>query len=205
MASALVEDATNADFGTGPTYPDNGDSGTVWWGVQKSAVQQLCDRSQELHGWNSLTYNVPLIPSLNSSSRFDVDGSGLIWAQISVTDGGGLYFPIGGRLPVGRKITAVTALITGASDGTLPAVMPTLKLQYLDYTTLGSPTGGDISSATDATTPNAAYVVAHTFGSTGLSHTINANYQYAVKFTGATSTHSAVNLYLRRITLTLAY
>jgi hypothetical protein len=83
--------------------------------------------------------------------------------------------------------------------------MPTLKLQYIDYSNLSSITGGDISSATDATTPNASYVAAHTFGSTGLSHVINANYQYAVKFTGATSTHSDVNLYLRRITLTLAY
>lgn len=207
MSHALSEVAASADFVTPLTVPDNGDDFTASCAVVVSAEQAIANREQWLKSWlpNSPVMRIPLVPTINTSSRFTAQtGTAAAWGQTSVADVGGLLFSLSGLLPAGRKIQSVTATIqnqftTNVAIGTKPAIE--LKRQICTA-------GGAFSSlgvVTDPTAVLATYQVNHDFGISALGHTIDANSEYAILFTGETGANSVIGLILMRIYVTLGF
>ena len=216
MSHTLTETATNADFTTGKTVPDVGDSGTLWWGLLIAEVQQSSDREQWLKAWLTDTPKVRVVmsPLINTSSRFTATAftnGGLYWNQSSVADAGGLYFPVG-NLPVGRKITQVIAYWANPTNGSAASAIgtpPALKLIRRPVTT-GTVDGFSdpsvvVTTATDTTAVVGDYQTVHPIASSTISLTIADDQEYVLKFTGEAGANSATGGHLCGLRVVLGY
>jgi hypothetical protein len=209
MAHTLSETHGNANFGTGLTVPDNGDSGSTWWGVLIAAYQQIVDRLQRLRLWvpDAPTVRVVLSDALQVGTRFVFasETSGLTWRQDDVASVGELQFELR-NLPVGRKITGVTAYWLNKNNAVLPVTsMPTVELLKHSVATGDAWTSAktSVGSQADTTAVVATYRLMHAISLTGLSETIAEDTEYYVKFSGETGTNATTGGNLTGIRVTL--
>ena len=213
MPTSLTENAANADFATGLPVPANGDNGSSWGPQVIVGLQEIVDRTQWLKGWIQTTPSIviPLLMQGNLSTRF----SGTVFTpdnypyieQTNVSTAGLAWFPIAGRLPVGRKITGATAYWFNTNTTTMPAVKPKLSIAKKSKTLTNWFTTAYtvVGSLTDPTTVVATYNQSHAIALTGLSETIADGTEYHVTFEGETSTNSTSGGVLLSLTVQLAY
>lgn len=195
MSTVLTDTPANANFAAGPTYPTNGDSGTVWWNILRSSVQQLADRTKALSlGAPGAVPNtkVPvslggLIPSPGPSWAVTTSGSVPACTQL-VTSSNAAWFPLDRIMP-GVKI--VGAVMSWTKDGgghsLLPVNMPTLSLRHSRNGTVTT-----IATVTDPSASVAAFETAHDVTLT-CNHVVLTDKSYYLVVTGETGTNSAAN------------
>ncbi len=181
----------NADFTTGLICPVVGEPGTQWWNEYEGMFQELADEAQWLKQWLQTTpsVHIPLNPFSSGLSNFTVTvaTNRLQVQQTSVASAGTAYFAVP-PLPVGRKITGITAYWQNTSTTTLPTgVMPLVAL-YRQSITLGASWSSTASvlvgSQADTSATAGAYNANHTIALTGLADIIVEDTEYLVKFQG---------------------
>lgn len=143
----------------------------------------------------SLAIDIPLVASLNVSSRFTQVGSAgnLYWSQTSVADTGPLWFTVTGRLPKFGKIDSVTVQILGGGSGGLPGTMPSWSLNRTGRVNGSAypPTTAAIASATDASGSLGAFQVSHGITAAGINHTILTDSDYNLRVFGEAGANAA--------------
>jgi hypothetical protein len=150
---------------------------------------------------------VALDGKTNTSARFaEATAAVHSWTQTSVASVGQLDFRVGGPLPVGRKITAVTATINNGSTANVAiGTMPVVQLNKSKQLAAGGGSITTVATTSDPTAVLATYQALHDFGPTGLTEVIDQDYEYFVTFKGETGANSTTGLTLYRIFLTLGY
>ncbi len=107
-----------------------------------------------------------------------------------------ILFPL--DLVAGQVVQGYGCMMRGAAGhAALPAVMPSISLVYIDVTGSGGSDPGFSTAngpVVDPSANTAAYQANHTFGNSGVSHTVVANRQYYLRFTPESSTNALVGL-----------
>lgn len=217
MSRVLAESAANADFATGHAVPVNGDSGTQWWNVVIGAIQASGDREQALakllgvNGSNQVTVCLPLTDSYGGLAANWSLGTAAgypfspYWLQFANTYAGNVIFPL--NLPVGAKLTTITARLAGggpfvapSTHSGLPATKPRLTIARV---TDGVPTL--VGNVTDSSSTTGAYDAMHTLTLTA-NHTVQAGCSYHAVVEGESGTNSLpAALTLANLSYTLAF
>lgn len=212
VATEQTENAANADFENGLTVAEVGDSFNATCGTVLPALfQQVGDRFQALQravpgAGTSVTVRVPLIALYNTSDRFTGSPGQNRWlySQGDITSAGALLFAVPSSLPVGfGKIDSVVARVMGTGHSALPATKPTLTLYRNGRAAggTGDVTATSVGTQADTAASAGAYDVIHTITISGLAHSVLADNDYFIKFTGEASTNASPGLALYSIDL----
>jgi hypothetical protein len=210
VAAEQTEDAANADFANGLIAPETGDGFNATCNATLPALfQQVGDREQALArvtpgAGTSVTVRVPLVALYNTSDRFTGSPGQNRWlySQGDIASAGALLFSFPSNLPKSHgKIASVTAVLKGDSHSALPATKPTLTLYRNGRAAggTGDVTATSVGTQTDAAASAGAYDVVHTITIAALNHTLVADNDYFIKFTGEASTNAQLGLILYAI------
>ncbi len=121
------------------------------------------------------------------------------WTHTSGASAGLLQIEIQDALSNGNVIKTITARFDGATGGTLPAVMPILKLYRVSLD--GAET--QIATVSDTSASNVIYTAPHDISLSGISHTIDkATNRSFVALLGGTGGGAATGSFLLSLKLT---
>lgn len=184
---------------TGPAGGDPRTSAAMFGHLQKFAnrLARIAERVAGIEG--SVLFEVPIIPVLNTNSRFTPPQSaGPWWTQSSITDAGELLMPVC-PLPVNGTITEVTAWLEGSGHSALPATKPTLELRKVTGTTSFGVTGTGAAVA-DASATFSAYDDIHSIVCPVTGGNL-ADWPYYISFKGEAGANAQTGLKLAQLTM----
>jgi hypothetical protein len=159
--------------------------------------QDLADRTRYLYNRNIAAVGgllgVALINATPSTSARWIPVDGFNWQMTSVASAGLLAL----HLPqvLGAKLTEVHCMVHGDLEGNgphgaLPATMPQIELDRIDYLGAGVT---NIGTTVDSSANVAAYETHHLISITGLSEAFDEEKQWALKVKGETGANSLVD------------
>lgn len=196
MSFVMTETPANADFSAGHTYPNTGDSGTLWWGVLQAAIQESGDREQalKLAAPGAVSTKVPI--SISSFVTNETPGfvcytqttSPPFTVQALVTGDPIAWFPLP-HLGPGLKIVSLTMSWIGdaglvTAHSALPATMPNISLRRSRNNSVVS-----VANVSDTSATFGAYNLAHDVVLTA-NHTVLNDYSYYLVITGEAGANS---------------
>lgn len=200
MSITLTETPANSDFATGPLVPSDGDDFTASCDlITNVTVQKLADRSQALNRLLGMQ-------GTNLSTRYvDITGAGMFgstefspifvgtppnfgaaWTQTNVAGAGQIGFCL--PIPVGATLNRITARVgnIAAAHGSLPGVMPTIRVVSMVDGLVTN-----IGSSTDSSANTTAYDAIHDLSCTYAHVVQDGNYYVIV--TGETGGGAAAS------------